>query len=106
MCVWFLYNILGWSAVVGMAVMIALFPIPGIVAGKIQNVQKEAVRRVSILLYQCLGVGVYFAVRRMRVCRLLPKVGPQTQVFVVLALTSHFYSYEHFAHDQAVWLGA
>ncbi|KAF8256886.1 ABC transporter type 1, transmembrane domain-containing protein [Lactarius quietus] len=47
MCVWFLYNILGWSAFIGLAVMIALFPIPGIVAGKIQKVQKEAMRRTD-----------------------------------------------------------
>ncbi|KAH9166021.1 hypothetical protein EDB89DRAFT_2115943 [Lactarius sanguifluus] len=46
--VWFLYNILGWSAFVGMAVMVALFPIPGTVAGKIQKVQKETVKRVTM----------------------------------------------------------
>ena len=58
MCIWFLYNILGWSAFVGMAVMVALFPIPGTVAGKIQKVQKEAVKRVSILPCRCLDVGL------------------------------------------------
>src|SRR6266702_6825869 len=57
MCIWFLYNILVWSAFVGMAVMVALFPIPGTVAGKIQKVQKEAVKRVSILPCRCLDVG-------------------------------------------------
>ncbi|KAI9449922.1 hypothetical protein BJY52DRAFT_1215702 [Lactarius psammicola] len=46
-CVWFLYSILGWSAFVGMAVMVALFPIPGTVAGKIQKVQREAVKRTD-----------------------------------------------------------
>ncbi|KAH9041259.1 hypothetical protein EDB85DRAFT_1921835 [Lactarius pseudohatsudake] len=45
--VWFLYNILGWSAFVGMALMVALFPIPGTIAGKIQKVQKETVKRAS-----------------------------------------------------------
>ncbi|KAH9016815.1 P-loop containing nucleoside triphosphate hydrolase protein, partial [Lactarius pseudohatsudake] len=47
-CLWFLYNILGWSTFVGMAVMVTLFPILGIVAGKIQKVQKEAVKRVTM----------------------------------------------------------
>ncbi|KAI9449923.1 hypothetical protein BJY52DRAFT_1192187 [Lactarius psammicola] len=47
MCVWFLYNILGWSAFVAMVVMVALFPIPGTVAGKIQKVQREAVKRTD-----------------------------------------------------------
>ncbi|KAH9166801.1 hypothetical protein EDB89DRAFT_2245991 [Lactarius sanguifluus] len=45
--IWFLYNILGWSAFVGMAVMVTLFPIPGTVAGKIQKVQKETVKRTD-----------------------------------------------------------
>lgn len=47
--IWFLYNILGWSAFVGMAVMVALFPIPGVVANKIQKVQKESMKRVGSL---------------------------------------------------------
>ena len=80
MCVWFLYNILGWSAFLGMAVMIALFPIPGVIAGKIQKVQRETMKRVSILPYQGFDVGVYFVVRRTRAFRLLPKVKSQPQV--------------------------
>jgi hypothetical protein len=47
MCIWFLYNVLGWSAFVGMATMFALFPIPGTVAGKIQRVQKETMKRTD-----------------------------------------------------------
>ena len=74
LCVWFLYNVLGWSAFAGLFVMLALFPIPGAVAGKIQNVQKEAMKRVSIFPSQNFRVVVYFVVRRTRVCRLLPKV--------------------------------
>ncbi|KAI9434147.1 hypothetical protein H4582DRAFT_2112597 [Lactarius indigo] len=46
-CVWFLYNILGWSAFAGMVMMIALFPIPGTVAGKIQKIQRETAKRAS-----------------------------------------------------------
>ena len=63
-----------------MAVMITLFPLPGALAGKIQKVQKDTMKRVSIFPCQYLGVGVYFTVRRMRACRLLPKVRSQTQV--------------------------
>ena len=47
-CVWFLYTILGWSAFVGTVVMLALFPVPGIVASKIQKVQKETMKRVGL----------------------------------------------------------
>ncbi|KAH7930564.1 hypothetical protein BV22DRAFT_1124835 [Leucogyrophana mollusca] len=39
LCIWFLYDVLGWSALVGLVVMILLFPIPGHVAQKIQTVQ-------------------------------------------------------------------
>jgi hypothetical protein len=57
MCVWFLYNILGWSAFIGMAVMVALFPVPGVVASKIQRVQRETMRRVSSCLVNTLASG-------------------------------------------------
>ncbi|KAG6837885.1 hypothetical protein H0H93_013038 [Arthromyces matolae] len=38
-CIIFLYLVLGWSAFVGLATMILLFPIPGYVAKRIQDVQ-------------------------------------------------------------------
>ncbi|EMD41558.1 hypothetical protein CERSUDRAFT_128415 [Gelatoporia subvermispora B] len=41
LCIWFLYTVLGWSAFVGMAVMISLFPVPGLFARFIQTVQSE-----------------------------------------------------------------
>ncbi|KAJ7071475.1 hypothetical protein C8F01DRAFT_1317450 [Mycena amicta] len=44
LCVVFLYNVLGWSAFVGMAVMILLFPIPGYVAKLIQTVQQRRLK--------------------------------------------------------------
>ncbi|KAI0260093.1 hypothetical protein BC834DRAFT_1028685 [Gloeopeniophorella convolvens] len=47
LCVWFLYSILGWSAFVGMGAMVALFPVPGAVANKIQKVQKETLKRTD-----------------------------------------------------------
>ncbi|KAI0045217.1 P-loop containing nucleoside triphosphate hydrolase protein [Auriscalpium vulgare] len=47
LCIWFLYAILGWSAFVGMAVMIALFPLPGYVSKVIQTVQKETMKKTD-----------------------------------------------------------
>ncbi|KAI0248983.1 hypothetical protein BJV78DRAFT_1276336 [Lactifluus subvellereus] len=47
LCIWFLYDILGWSAFVGMVTMIVLFPVPGVVASKIQKVQKETMKRTD-----------------------------------------------------------
>ncbi|KAH9028057.1 hypothetical protein EDB83DRAFT_2543807 [Lactarius deliciosus] len=46
--VYFLHSILGWSALAGMAMMVALIPIPGIVAGKIQKIQRETAKRVTM----------------------------------------------------------
>ncbi|KAI0329604.1 multidrug resistance-associated ABC transporter [Cubamyces sp. BRFM 1775] len=43
----FLYAILGWSAFMGMAAMILLFPVPGYVASLIQGVQKEKMKKTD-----------------------------------------------------------
>ncbi|KAI0677672.1 hypothetical protein C8Q78DRAFT_1003851 [Trametes maxima] len=43
----FLYSILGWSAFVGLAAMILLFPVPGYVASKIQTVQTERMKKTD-----------------------------------------------------------
>ena len=47
LCVVFLYKVLGWSAIVGMVTMFALYPLPGWIASKIQDVQREKMKIVS-----------------------------------------------------------
>ncbi|KAF9078326.1 hypothetical protein BDP27DRAFT_1412327 [Rhodocollybia butyracea] len=47
LCVWFLYNILGWSAFVGLGVIIVMFPVPGILARFIQQAQKARMKRTD-----------------------------------------------------------
>ncbi|KAI4529011.1 P-loop containing nucleoside triphosphate hydrolase protein [Schizophyllum commune Loenen D] len=47
LCIVFLYKILGWSSLVGLAVIIALFPVPGYVAKKIQDVQVARLKRTD-----------------------------------------------------------
>ncbi|KAI0066587.1 hypothetical protein BV25DRAFT_1403282 [Artomyces pyxidatus] len=44
LCIYFLYQYLGWSAFVGMASMVMLFPVPGKVAQLLQNVQRETAK--------------------------------------------------------------
>jgi hypothetical protein len=44
--IWFLYTILGWSAFIGFGIMLLLFPIPGYVAGRIQQVQVTRMKKV------------------------------------------------------------
>ncbi|KAJ6462020.1 hypothetical protein C8R47DRAFT_1225647 [Mycena vitilis] len=43
-CGVFLYMVLGWSAFVGMGVMVLLFPLPGYVAKNIQTVQQQRMK--------------------------------------------------------------
>ncbi|KAF7973519.1 hypothetical protein HWV62_14938 [Athelia sp. TMB] len=45
--VWLLYSILGWSAIVGLVVMVALFPIPGGVSKLMQGVQVNAMKKTD-----------------------------------------------------------
>ncbi|KAJ7456632.1 hypothetical protein FB451DRAFT_1048362 [Mycena latifolia] len=47
LCVIFLYKVLGWSAFVGMGVMVLLFPVPGYVAKMIQTVQQQRLKRTD-----------------------------------------------------------
>ncbi|KZO89810.1 P-loop containing nucleoside triphosphate hydrolase protein [Calocera viscosa TUFC12733] len=44
---WFLYGILGWSAIVGMGSMVALMPIPGLLAKRISEVQGVKMERTE-----------------------------------------------------------
>ncbi|KAG9126177.1 hypothetical protein FRC07_004584 [Ceratobasidium sp. 392] len=45
--VFLLYNILGWSAIVGMVAMLVSFPIPGKVAQLVNNVQVERMKKTD-----------------------------------------------------------
>ncbi|KZT53818.1 hypothetical protein CALCODRAFT_486059 [Calocera cornea HHB12733] len=44
---WFLYAILGWAAVVGMAVMVASIPLPSQVAAWVQTIQNERMKKTD-----------------------------------------------------------
>ncbi|KAH8986094.1 hypothetical protein EDB92DRAFT_1949372 [Lactarius akahatsu] len=75
-CVWFLYSILGWSTFVGMAVMVALFPIPGTVAGKIQKIQRETAKRTD--------ARVQAATETMGILRMIKLFGWEPKIAVRL----------------------
>ncbi|KZS93246.1 P-loop containing nucleoside triphosphate hydrolase protein [Sistotremastrum niveocremeum HHB9708] len=47
LCIWFLYLLLGWSAFIGMLVMILCFPLPGYVAKLVNTVQVERMKRTD-----------------------------------------------------------
>ncbi|KAL0950642.1 hypothetical protein HGRIS_007430 [Hohenbuehelia grisea] len=44
LCVWFLYILLGWSALVGIGLMLILFPLPGYLAQRLGRYQQEKMR--------------------------------------------------------------
>ncbi|KAJ7225905.1 P-loop containing nucleoside triphosphate hydrolase protein, partial [Mycena pura] len=46
-CVIFLYLVLGWSAFVGMGIMVLLFPLPGYVAKLVQTVQQQRLKKTD-----------------------------------------------------------
>ncbi|TFK76754.1 P-loop containing nucleoside triphosphate hydrolase protein [Pluteus cervinus] len=47
LCILFLYTILGWSAFVGLAVTLALFPIPGYLANLVQAIQIARLKKTD-----------------------------------------------------------
>ncbi|KAI9509765.1 hypothetical protein F5148DRAFT_1275094 [Russula earlei] len=77
LCVWFLYSILGWSAYVGLVTMIALFPVPGVIANKIQKIQKEAMRRTD--------ARVQTATETMGILRMIKLFGWEPRIAARLA---------------------
>ena len=72
-CIVFLYKILGWSAIVGMATMISLYPLPGWIASKMQDIQKEKMKIVSHTSASVLSDfnPCDFFYRRTDACKLL-----------------------------------
>ena len=70
-CIVFLYKILGWSAIVGMVTMISLYPLPGWIASKMQDIQKEKMKIVSHTFVSVPSDVNDFSCRRMDACKLL-----------------------------------
>ncbi|KAI9438180.1 hypothetical protein H4582DRAFT_2111639 [Lactarius indigo] len=77
LCVWFLYSILGWSAFVGTVAMVVLFPFPGIIARKIQKVQKETMKRTD--------ARVQTATETMAILRMIKMFGWEPKISARLA---------------------
>ncbi|KAF7353853.1 P-loop containing nucleoside triphosphate hydrolase protein [Mycena venus] len=45
--VWFLYEVLGWAAFVGLGVTVAVFPLPGYIGGRLRFVQQGLMQRTD-----------------------------------------------------------
>ncbi|KAJ7612577.1 P-loop containing nucleoside triphosphate hydrolase protein, partial [Roridomyces roridus] len=45
--IWFLYVVLGWAAWVGLASIVLLAPVPGYMAGLVQTIQRERLKRTD-----------------------------------------------------------
>jgi len=76
LCIVFLYKVLGWSAIVGMVTMLSLYPLPGWIASKMQDVQKGKMKVVShaFPFTSCDSVSFLLPRRRTRVFRLSPRL--------------------------------
>ncbi|KIP05213.1 hypothetical protein PHLGIDRAFT_534841, partial [Phlebiopsis gigantea 11061_1 CR5-6] len=71
--IWFLYAILGWSSLVGLAVMIILFPAPSWVAARTNGIQKEKMKATDARVQSVTEV--------MSVLRMIKLFGWETRVF-------------------------
>ncbi|PSR81762.1 hypothetical protein PHLCEN_2v6271 [Hermanssonia centrifuga] len=69
---WFLYEVLGWSAFVGLAVMILMFPVPASVAKLMDGVQKKKMKATD--------ARVQNVTEMMTVLRMIKLFGWETRV--------------------------
>ncbi|EED85726.1 predicted protein [Postia placenta Mad-698-R] len=97
LCIWFLYSVLGWSAFVGMAVIVLLLPVPGSVAKMIRGVQVEKMkklfgweRRITDQLTEKREVELK-SVKRARFLQMISS--SLTQVIPVLTMMATFLTY-------------
>ncbi|KAF9476386.1 P-loop containing nucleoside triphosphate hydrolase protein [Pholiota conissans] len=63
--IWFLYNVLGWSAFVGLGVVVLLFPVPGWFAARVRDVEVTRMQRTDARVE-----GVSEAVTLLRMIKL------------------------------------
>uniref|UniRef100_A0A0W0F5R1 P-loop containing nucleoside triphosphate hydrolase protein n=1 Tax=Moniliophthora roreri TaxID=221103 RepID=A0A0W0F5R1_MONRR len=66
LCIFFLYEVLGWSAFVGLAVIVACLPIPSLVGRAIHSYQREKMKRTD-----ARAARVVEALNLMRMIKLL-----------------------------------
>ncbi|KAH7340935.1 hypothetical protein B0J17DRAFT_612426 [Rhizoctonia solani] len=72
--IFFLYRILGWSAIIGMSIMILSFPIPGKVAHLVNNVQVARMKKA------CTDARVQTVTESMNVIRMIKLFGWEKKV--------------------------
>ncbi|KAF8876209.1 multidrug resistance-associated ABC transporter [Gymnopilus junonius] len=68
-CVVFLYKVLGWSAFVGIGIMVALFPAPGYVAKILSRTQKERLKLLTLIKTDARVQAVSEMVNVLRMAR-------------------------------------
>ncbi|TFY68446.1 hypothetical protein EVJ58_g1015 [Rhodofomes roseus] len=76
-CVWFLYAVLGWSAFVGLASIIILFPVPGLIGTMIRKIQVAKMKKTD--------ARVQTATETMNVIRIIKLFGWEPRVTEQLA---------------------
>ncbi|KAL0960611.1 hypothetical protein HGRIS_005643 [Hohenbuehelia grisea] len=90
LCIWFLYAILEWSALVGLAVMLMLFPASGYVTRLMRAVSVESMKQTDARVQ---------TVTESESCH-------QIVIFWARAHTDKEPSYASFEDDQVIWVGA
>ncbi|EPT00314.1 hypothetical protein FOMPIDRAFT_1023884 [Fomitopsis schrenkii] len=77
LCTWFLYSVLGWSAFVGLASIVVLFPVPGQIARVIRKVQMAKMKKTD--------ARVQTATETMSVIRMIKLFGWEPRVAAQLS---------------------
>ena len=90
LCIVFLYQVLGWSAIAGTVTMFALYPLPGWIASKMQVVQKGKMKIVS---------RSFLSTRIERLCLISVSSADGR------ACPGCDRGHERHSHDQGLWLG-
>ncbi|KAJ7596700.1 hypothetical protein C8J56DRAFT_294246 [Mycena floridula] len=72
LCIWFLYVVLGWSAFVGLSVILVMFPVPGLVAKLVQIVQERRLKKTD--------ARVQSVTETMNVLRMIKLFGWESQI--------------------------
>ncbi|RDX45542.1 P-loop containing nucleoside triphosphate hydrolase protein [Lentinus brumalis] len=72
LCIIFLYQIMGWSALVGFAAMLLTLPVPGYITKHIQGTQREKMRRTDS--------RVQFVTEMMNVIRMVKLFGWEPRI--------------------------
>ncbi|KAF9072745.1 P-loop containing nucleoside triphosphate hydrolase protein [Rhodocollybia butyracea] len=80
LCVFFLYIVLGWSAFVGLAIILVSIPIPGFVGKRMHGVQTDLLQRTDSRVSQVVEYADFDPLHAVNLIRMIKLFGWQKQI--------------------------